>query len=589
MTQDQIVLFVLFAMVFGALVSGRWRYDAVAFTALLAAVLLGVVPPASAFEGFGHPATLVVALVLVVSAGLTRAGVVLAITRRFVRPGRSLGGHIAMMGAIGGLLSAFMNNVAALAILMPVDVSTARQEGRSPARTLMPLSFATILGGMVTLIGTPPNIIVATIRQDTLGAPFAMFDYAPVGGIVALAGLVFVALAGWRLIPLREDADARPELAAFVAELVISEDSAIAGKTVGTLQDEADRAGATLVAVIRDGRARSGLPPETELCAGDVLRFEAGSEALDALRAGLGLDFADQRRKHYLEAERAGLVMVQAAVPAGARIVGKSAESVGLIWRQGTALMGISRQGRGIRGPLRKATVRAGDVLLLLAPQEDAARVIDWLGCLPMAAGNRALTRPDQTAAAVAIFAFAVFAASFGLVDLPVALGCVVAGYVGYRILPLADVYTQIEWPVIVLLGSMLPLGAALETSGGTELIASGLLRLSAGAPAWVAVGLLMIVTMTLSDVLNNTATAIVAAPVGIAMARALGASPDPFLMAVAVAASCAFLTPIGHKNNMLILGPGQYRFGDYWRMGLPLEVLVIATGLPAILFFWPL
>lgn len=589
MTQDQIVLFVLFAMVFGALVSGRWRYDAVAFTALLAAVLLGVVPPASAFEGFGHPATLVVALVLVVSAGLTRAGVVLAITRRFVRPGRSLGGHIAMMGAIGGLLSAFMNNVAALAILMPVDVSTARQEGRSPARTLMPLSFATILGGMVTLIGTPPNIIVATIRQDTLGAPFAMFDYAPVGGIVALAGLVFVALAGWRLIPLREDADARPELAAFVAELVISEDSAIAGKTVGTLQDEADRAGATLVAVIRDGRARSGLPPETELCAGDVLRFEAGSEALDALRAGLGLDFADQRRKHYLEAERAGLVMVQAAVPAGARIAGKSAESVGLIWRQGTALMGISRQGRGIRGPLRKATVRAGDVLLLLAPQEDAARVIDWLGCLPMAAGNRALTRPDQTAAAVAIFAFAVFAASFGLVDLPVALGCVVAGYVGYRILPLADVYTQIEWPVIVLLGSMIPLGAALESSGGTELIASGLLRLSAGAPAWVAVGLLMIVTMTLSDVLNNTATAIVAAPVGIAMARALGASPDPFLMAVAVAASCAFLTPIGHKNNMLILGPGQYRFGDYWRMGLPLEVLVIATGLPAILFFWPL
>ena len=589
MTQDQIVLFALFAMVFAALVSGRWRYDAVAFTALLAAVLLGVVPPASAFEGFGHPATLVVALVLVVSAGLTRAGVVLAITRRFVRPGRSLGGHIAMMGAIGGLLSAFMNNVAALAILMPVDVSTARQEGRSPARTLMPLSFATILGGMVTLIGTPPNIIVATIRQDTLGAPFAMFDYAPVGGIVALAGLVFVALAGWRLIPLREDADARPELAAFVAELVISEDSAIAGKTVGTLQDEADRAGATLVAVIRDGRARSGLPPETELCAGDVLRFEAGSEALDALRAGLGLDFADQRRKHYLEAERAGLVMVQAAVPAGARIVGKSAESVGLIWRQGTALMGISRQGRGIRGPLRKATVRAGDVLLLLAPQEDAARVIDWLGCLPMAAGNRALTRPDQTAAAVAIFAFAVFAASFGLVDLPVALGCVVAGYVGYRILPLADVYTQIEWPVIVLLGSMLPLGAALETSGGTELIASGLLRLSAGAPAWVAVGLLMIVTMTLSDVLNNTATAIVAAPVGIAMARALGASPDPFLMAVAVAASCAFLTPIGHKNNTLILGPGGYRFGDYWRMGLPLEIIVIAIAVPAILIVWPL
>lgn len=589
MTREQIILFSLFALVFAALISGRWRYDAVAFAALLAAVLLGVVPAASAFAGFGHPATLVVALVLVVSAGLTRAGAVLMLTRRFIRPGRALGAHVAMMGAIGGLMSAFMNNVAALAILMPVDVSTARQEGRAPGRTLMPLSFATILGGMITLIGTPPNIIVATIRGDALGAPFAMFDFAPVGGIVALAGLLFVAFAGWRLIPLREERDARPDVAAFVAELVVSDAASIAGQPLSRLQDEADRVGATLVAIVRDGRARTAMPADFQLRAGDVLRLEAGSEALDSLRAGLKLDFADSRRKHYLEAERAGLVLVQAAVPAGARIVGKSAESVGLIWRHGTALMGLSRQGRAVTGPLRKAAVRAGDVVLLLAPADRAGQVLDWLGCLPMAEGNRATTRPEHTFAAIAIFALAVIAASVGLVDLPVALGCVVAGYVGYRILPLAEVYDHVEWPVIVLLGSMIPLGAALESSGGTTLIASALLDLSAGAPAWVAVGLLMVVTMTLSDVLNNTATAIVAAPVGIAMADALGASPDPFLMAVAVAASCAFLTPIGHKNNMLILGPGQYRFGDYWRMGLPLEVLVIATGLPAILFFWPL
>jgi di/tricarboxylate transporter len=589
MTREQIILFSLFALVFAALISGRWRYDAVAFAALLAAVLLGVVPAATAFDGFGHPATLVVALVLVVSAGLTRAGAVLMLTRRFIRPGRPLGAHVAMMGAIGGLMSAFMNNVAALAILMPVDVSTARQEGRAPGWTLMPLSFATILGGMITLIGTPPNIIVATIRGDALGAPFAMFDFAPVGGIVALAGLLFVAFAGWRLIPLREERDARPDVAAFVAELVVSDAASIAGQPLSRLQDEADRVGATLVAIVRDGRARTAMPADFQLRAGDVLRLEAGSEALDSLRAGLKLDFADSRRKHYLEAERAGLVLVQAAVPAGARIVGKSAESVGLIWRHGTALMGLSRQGRAVTGPLRKAAVRAGDVVLLLAPADRAGQVLDWLGCLPMAEGNRATTRPEHTFAAIAIFALAVIAASVGLVDLPVALGCVVAGYVGYRILPLAEVYDHVEWPVIVLLGSMIPLGAALESSGGTTLIAAALLDLSAGAPAWVAVGLLMVVTMTLSDVLNNTATAIVAAPVGIAMADALGASPDPFLMAVAVAASCAFLTPIGHKNNMLILSAGEYRFGDYWRMGLPLEVLVVAAGLPAILFFWPL
>jgi di/tricarboxylate transporter len=251
--------------------------------------------------------------------------------------------------------------------------------------------------------------------------------------------------------------------------------------------------------------------------------------------------------------------------------------------------MGISRRGHKVTGPLRKAKIRAGDILLLLAPSETADEVVGWLGCLPLAERGLALTRPAQTWPAIAIFAAAVLAASVGLVDLPIALGAVVIGYVVTRVLPLSELYDHIEWPVIVLLGSMIPLGAALESSGGTELIAGGILGLTAGAPAWVALLVLMVVTMTLSDVLNNTATAIVAAPVGIAMATTLGASPDPFLMAVAVAASSAFLTPIGHKNNMLILGPGGYEFGDYWRMGLPLEILVIAVGLPMILLVWPL
>ncbi|WP_461307354.1 SLC13 family permease [Albidovulum sp.] len=590
MTHEQILLFALFGLVFAALLWGRWRYDLVAFSALMAAVLMGLVPARSAFEGFGHPATLVVALVLVVSAGLTRAGVVVMITRRFIDPARPLAAHVAIMGAVGALLSAFMNNVAALALLMPVDVDAARKSGRAPGLSLMGLSFATILGGMVTLIGTPPNIIVATIRQDRLGAPFGMFDFAPVGGAVALAGLAFVALVGWRLIPQRPKEQAMPgDGAPYVAELIVPEGSKLVGRPLEAIHDEGDRTGVAVVALTRGGRRRFGPPRSLAVEAGDILRLEAGAEALDEFRASLRLDFADRRRKRYLEAEKAGMTLIEAVVPATARIRGKTVEAVGLTWRHRTALMGISRRGQTVTGPLGKAPIRAGDILLLLAPAETADEVVEWLGCLPLAERGLAMTKEGHVGAAVAIFVAAVAAASFGLVSLPVALGCVVVGYVAAGVLPLAEIYDHVEWPVIVLLGSMIPLGAALESSGGTRLLADGLVALTAGAPAWMALALLMVVTMTLSDVLNNTATAIVAAPVGIAMAQSLGVSPDPFLMAVAVAASSAFLTPIGHKNNMLILGPGGYRFGDYWRMGLPLEALVVAIAVPAILVVWPL
>ncbi len=331
MTHDQLFLFALFAGVFAALLWGRWRYDLIAFSALLIAVVAGLVPAGKAFEGFGHPATLVVALVLVVSAGLTRAGVVMEITRRFVVAGRALGSHIAIMGAVGMALSAFMNNVAALALLMPVDVEAARKAGRSPGASLMPLSFATILGGMVTLIGTPPNIIVATFRGDALGEPFGMFDFAPVGGVVAIVGLLFVALIGWRLIPQRAEVTIRAGAAAYLAELVVAEGSDIVGRTMAALYDEADRAGATVMALVRDRKRRYAVSRDRVIAAGDVILVEAPAEALDELRAGLKLDFADQRRKSYLSAENAGYELTEAVVPADARIRGKTTESVGLI------------------------------------------------------------------------------------------------------------------------------------------------------------------------------------------------------------------------------------------------------------------
>jgi len=590
MSTDQIILFSLFGAVFGMLLWGKFRYDIVAFSALMIGVVLGVVPSKDAFNGFGHPATLVVALVLVVSAGLVRSGAVLLITRTLVDSSRSLGAHITLMGAVGGILSAFMNNVAALALLMPVDIQTARKAGRAPGLTLMPLSFATILGGMVTLIGTPPNIIIASIRQDSLGEPFGMFDFAPVGGIAAIAGLLFVALVGWRLIPAREDAAlAAEDLSEYIAELVVPEDSKHIGKRLDELTEVADKADVAILGLIRDGQRLYGQSRSVILRAGDALVLEATPDALDELRSTLDLALADTAREEHLKAGGEGVEIIEVVVTETSRLAGRTAKTVGLAWLQRTVLLGISRQGRKITSHLRSTELRAGDILLLLVPRDTAAHVTDWLGVLPLAQRGLAVTENSKVWLAIGLFAGAVIAASFGIIYLPVALGLVVIAYVLAKIVPLSELYTHIEWPVVVLLGSMIPLGAALETSGGTELIAGALLSLTDGLAPWIVLTVLMVVTMTLSDVLNNTATTIVAAPVGIQMAQTLGVSPDPFLMAVAVAASAAFLTPIGHKNNTLILGPGGYGFGDYWRMGLPLEIIIIAVSIPSILVFWPL
>jgi len=593
MTQDQMILFGLFGAVFGLLIWGRYRYDLVAFSALLAAVVLGVVKPDDAFAGFGHPATIIVALVLVVSAGLVNAGAVQLITRTVVDSGRSLGAHITLMGGVGAVLSGFINNVAALALLMPVDMQAARKAKRAPGLTLMPLSFATILGGMVTLIGTPPNIIIASIRNDQLGAPFEMFDFAPVGIVTALAGMVFVALIGWRLIPSRavssDPTDALHDTEAYLAELTIPEGNDIIGQRLADLDDAATQSDVSILGLIRDGNRRYGSSRSTVLQADDILVLETQPGALDDFRSALGLAYTDSDRRDIIEGEAQGLTLTEAVVPRDARIAGTSAQAIGLHWRQRSVIVGVSRQGRRITENLRRTKIMAGDILLLLTPADAGPQVIRWLGGLPLAERGLSVTQQNKSWLAIGLFAAAVAAATAGLVPLSISLGIVVVGFVISGIVPLRELYDQIEWPVVVLLGSLIPLGQALNDSGGTDLLASQLVGLTGELPIWAILAILMAVTMTLSDVLNNTATAIVAAPVGIEIANRLDVAPDPFLMAVAVGASSAFLTPIGHKNNTLILGPGGYRFGDYWRMGLPLEGIVIAVSVPMILLVWPL
>ncbi len=589
MSLDQILMFALFAAVFALLVWGRWRYDLVAFAALVIALIFGLVPEDEAFSGFGHPATIIVALVLVVSAGLRNSGAVTFVAARVANASRPVWAHIAIMSGVGAVLSAFMNNVAALALLMPVDIEAARKAGRAARETLMPLSFATILGGMVTLIGTPPNIIIASYRQRALGESFAMFDFAPAGLAASVAGIAFVAFIGWRLIP-RDGTQAGKtglDMDGFVAELVVPEKSKVIGRVVRNLYEIADAEDVAIVGLARNGKRLPGFAASQEIRAGDHLVVDAATADIERFRNATGLQFFGETATD--KSKFGDLVIVEAVVPRESRFEGRSADQLQLRSRRGITLLGISRQGRRFTKRVRHEAVRAGDMLLLIGPSDVVTEAADWLGVLPLARRELNVTRPEKALMAAGIFAIAIVLSALGLVYLAVALAAVAALFVLLDIVPLRTVYDQIEWPVVVLLGSMIPLGTALENSGGTELIARGLVDLTSGMPAWAVLTALMVVIMTLSDVLNNTATAVIGAPIAVDIANKLGANPDPFLMAVAVAASCAFLTPIGHKNNTLILGPGGYRFGDYWRTGLPLELIVVAVSIPAILWAFPL
>jgi len=592
MTTDQTILFVLLFFVFVFLIWGRVRYDLVAFIALIVALVAGVVPKDQAFSGFGHPATIIIALVLIISRGLSSSGVIEVVAQQVGRLSSSLKSHIAAMAGISAVLSAVMNNVAALALLMPVDIQAAKKAKRSPALTLMPLSFASILGGMITLIGTPPNIIIAEFRQKAVGSSFGMFDFAPVGLACAVAGVIFVATIGWRLIPAsRKEHDVTQDLmetGSFLAELYVPEGSPAIGQRVRELDPLSEENDVMVVGLVRNGKRLPGQARWTEIKEKDLLVVESAPDALDSFVGLLKLDFRQNATETSL-LDNEDMSLLEVVVPPGARIEGRSAQSLRLQYRHNVTLLGVSRQGRQFRERVRKLKIKAGDVLLLHGPRQRLQAISRWLGALPLAERGLELIQRHKAWLAVGLFTTAIALASFGLVYLPIALAGVVALYALLNIVPPRQVYDSIEWSVIVLLGSMIPIGAALEASGGTALIAGMVIDFSAGHSPVFVLTLLMIVTMTLSDVMNNTATAIIAAPIAIDIAARLQVNPDPFLMTVAVAASCAFLTPIGHKNNTLIMGPGGYRFGDYWRMGLPLEILVILVSIPTILWVWPL
>ncbi len=570
---------------------GKIRYDLVALSALFVLVISGTISPEEAFTGFSHPAVITVACVLVVSRGLLNAGIVDLIASLVSRVGQNPFFQRGILSMLVALLSGFMNNVGSLSLFIPVTLSVSKKHEIPPSTLLMPLAFASLLGGMVTLIGTPPNIIIATFRgqQEGLEA-FRMFDFSFVGGPVALVGLFFVIFIGWRLIPQRKGQSSSGdiiEIAKYITEVRVPEKSEAVGKRLSQLEYDPEEI--NIVGLIR-GEEKYPVPyPTRTLQDEDILVVKADTEELQGFLESYGLELAESKE---IKAENLGseeVELLEVVVMPDSFMDGRTAGRVNLRRRFGINLLAVAREGGGLRGRLSNIRIKAGDVLLLQGNREILHEIIPRLGFLPLAERSLRLGQPRRILLALSAFLLAVGVAAAGMVPIQISfLGAsifmILAGF-----LNLKDAYSSIDWPIIILLGAMFPLSGALEASGGTALIADGILFAARNAAPWVALTVVFVGTMFLSDLINNAAATVLMAPIALNIARGLEASPDSFLMAVAISASCAFLTPVGHQSNTLVMGPGGYRFGDYWRMGLPLEFIIVITAIPLLLLIWPL
>lgn len=605
MTADQLTIAAILIGMVALFIWNRWRHDFVALAALLVCVFAGLVPADDAFAGFAHPAVITVAAVLILSGVLESSGTADALMRAVMPTAAGPSLTIACLTGLAAAMSAFMNNVGALALLMPMAIQIAARQALPAGRLLMPLAFGSILGGMTTLVGTPPNLIVAGFRAQNGAGTFAMFDFAPVGLAVTGAGVLFVALVGWRLVPVRKDAGTRGfEIGAYLTEARVPEKSRAVGMTVWQIGAALGKADAQILGLVRNDTHLPVPDPRRRIHAGDILVIEADPSALKEALTVLGLKLEEDAQlqcrqdpgddtarclKIEDDVQSEDVVLAEMVLFAESSLSGQTVSDIRLRSRYGINLLAVSRQGRRTVARLRALRLKAGDVVLLQGHREALNDFALQFGCAPLAERPLKLPRRREVLLAGGVMAAGVGAAAFDLVPAAVsftgaALACVVL-----KLLPARRFYEAVDWSVVVLLGALIPVAQAVADTGMAALIGRTLVAEIARGQPVLALVLTLVTTIALSSFLNNAATAAVMCPIAISTATGMGVSADPFLMAVAVGASCAFLTPIAHQNNTLILGPGGFHFGDYWRLGLPLEIIVIAVGVPMILVVWPL
>ena len=621
MTNDQVLILSVLVAALSMFLWGRWRHDIVAAGALLLCVFFGLVPAGEAFQGFSHPAVITVACVLILSSGLQNSGAIDVLVQKILPSSSGTTLNILALSALAALLSGFINNVGALALLMPVGIQISNKHNIPPGNVLMPLAFSSILGGTTTLIGTPPNLIVSGFRAEVGMNNFAMFDFMPVGIAITAIGTVFVGLFGWRLVPARKQADTTSfDTGTYLSEALIVEGSSAVDMRLNDVEQQLYEVDAQVVGLVRHNLHLSAPNPGRILHAGDILIIESEPEGLASALSSLGLKLLEdvptkpedegteknvgerQDKKDKAKDSVSSTISEDEAKSTSGEIViqelvsmpngilnGRSASDIQLRNRYGINLLAISRQGMRSIKRLRSTPILAGDVLLLQGAPEAIFGFASEFSLLPLAKRDIRVPKKGQALIATLIMGAAVISSALGLLDAMVSFATGVVLFIALRIVPPRSAYAAVDWSVIVLLGSMLPVASAMDSTGTADLIARFLIDNLAKGDAVIGLAAMLVATMFLTDFMNNAATAAVMCPISISTASQLGVNPDTFLMAIAIGASCAFLTPIGHQNNTLILGPGGFRFGDYWRMGLPTEILVVSASIPMLLWVWPL
>ena len=581
------------AVILGALILfvwGRWRYDLVAMFALLVAAVLGLIPANEVFSGFGNAAVITVAAVLIISHALWRSGVVDALAMLLQRADRGPATQMILLTGITASCSAFVSNTGTMAIMIPIALHLTRN-GRSHASTvLMPMAFGSLLGGTISLIGTPTNILIAEIRHDVIGEAYRMFDFAPVGLSITVIGLVFMWLTSRWLVPIsgqQRQQQAAYGMGEYLTELWVPQGSSSIDTTLYEFENKLpDR---FVVLAIKRGKELITPPrPYQRIKAEDILIVKSTTETLQRLLdiTQLELNAEETLAERFLISDE--IHVVEGVVGPNSRLIGRSAADLRLRHRFGVNVLGVAREGQGLQSTLANIRFKPGDVLLLHGDAEVLADLLRRFGCYPLARRSLRLGASKRMLTPLLFFFVAIITTAVGWVSVPVAFTAAAGAMVVTNIIPLRELYENIDWPIVVLLAATLPLGSALERTGAAQTLAQGVLWLGQGAPLAVALLLLLLLTIVLSNVINNAATAVLMAPIALNMAAGLGVSADPFLMSVAVGAALPFILPIGHQANILVMGPGGYKFSDYWRLGLPLTLLVVVTAVPLILWFWP-
>ena len=585
---DQSILSIAIITLLGLFIWSKYRYDALAAGALVILIILGVIPANQAFDGFAHPAVITVALVLIISQGLKNSGLTGLV-------GKLIGGRsftkfqfLICLLFIAAVLSSFINNIGALAILLPITLNICQKMGWHPSRFLMPLAFACILGGMNTTIGTPPNIIISEYKSTISDAGFNFFDFSYVGLSITVLSIIFIAVIGNRLIRLRDDATSGSsliDLKGYLFEVEVSESSSAIGMTLSAFKKEAGEDTEVLGIVNENGGVKK-VKNNLRIKAGQILVIKTPPDDISSMLNVF--DFSIPKELHSFEDD--DLEEIEAMITPGSRLIGRKYDFFLKLAYEELNLLGLWRKGAKYRTRLTRETFKAGDVLLLGIrdlDEEDVTNKIKHLGLMPLMQRElQTIPSRSRLLKGIVFFLISIILVTFNILPTAAAFLLCVLGFARIRIID-SNFYRDIDWPIIIMLAAMIPIGTALQTTGLSDIISTNISNIAGDMSLFWLLFVILVITMATTDIINNAATAVIMAPISAGIGMQLGYDIEPFLMVVAVGASCAFLTPIGHQCNTVVMGPGNYKFTDYWRLGLPLDILIIAVSIPMILFVW--